>query len=68
MTNDTGFHHEVGNPVDVSDIPASTLAEIQAEVGKDGIDLNVDVDKGTATPDIVTVVTDESNTPAEKPL
>lgn len=68
MTNDAGFHHEEGRTVDVSDIPASTLAEIQAEVEKDGIDLNVDVDKGTATPDIVTVVTDTSNTPTEKPL
>ena len=68
MGNDTGFHHEIANPVDVSDIPAGTLADIQAEVEKDGIDLNVDPGTGTATPDIVTVVTDTTETPTEKPL
>ena len=67
-----GVFHADGKKVDVSDVPTSTLADIEKKVREDGIELNVkydpDTGKATATPDVFTVVTDADSLPTEEPL
>ena len=63
-----GIYRGKARNVDVSGISAQRLAEIQAEVGEHGIDLNVNVGTGEAEPTITAIIPKGKKLPSEKPL
>ncbi len=63
-----GIYKGEAREIDVSDISADRLAEIQKQVGETGVDLNVDVKTGKAKPTITAILKKGTKLPKEKPL
>ena len=63
-----GIYQGTGKEVDVGNVSADDLAEIQKQVGETGVELNVDIKTGKAKPKITAILRKGKKLPKEKPL